>query len=109
MEGKSDKPIALLQERMIEAAANHQYELAARLRDDLAAVLYLQDRLNGLRAAEEDYHFIYPVTSAAGETVWYLIRGGRVAAVAQPPTTAAAAKAVRELLDRTFAQSAELG
>ncbi len=102
LEGKSDNAIALLKERMIESAANQHYELAARLRDDLAAVLYLQDRLNGLRAAETDYHFVYPVSSPTSETIWYLIKGGRVAAVTQPPTGAADAKAVRELLDRTF-------
>jgi excinuclease ABC subunit C len=85
LEGKADAPLAGLQKRMEQAAAHRQYELAARLRDDLAALCHLKERLDRLRSAQAEYHFVYPVSAENGDTIWYLIRGGRVAAVTKAP------------------------
>ncbi len=68
LNGKSDVPFMILQERMQQCSINRQYEFAARLRDDLAAICHLRSRLDRVRAAEEKYHFIYPVTGTTGET-----------------------------------------
>lgn len=106
LEGKSETPFALLNERMERCSANRQYEFAARLRDDLLALCHLKDRLARVRAAQEKYHFIYPVKPEFGETLWYLIRGGRVAAVTRPPANSKQSKAVRDLVEQTFSAGA---
>ncbi len=102
LEGSDEAPLADLARRMEQVAIQRQYELAARLRDDLTAICFLQDRLNRLRAAQAEYHFVYPVSATSEETLWYLIRGGRVAAVTKPPVDFQAAKVVLELLDGMF-------
>ncbi len=103
LEGRDDALLAKLAKRMEDAAIKKQYELAARIRDDLEAVMFLRERLDRVRAAEEDYHFVYPVPGDEGKTLWYLIRGGRVAAVISEPQTPASAKAARGLLGEIFA------
>lgn len=102
LEGNSETPFFLLNERMEKCSSNRQYEAAARLRDDLVALCHLRDRLARVRAAQEKYHFVYPVLSETGETLWYLIRGGRVAAVTRPPANSRESKAIRDLIGRVF-------
>lgn len=102
LEGRNDQILKVVAERMEQASRDQQFELAARHRDDLVALCHLRERLDTIRAAQRDYHFIYPV-QGENETLWYLIRGGRVAAVTKPPTSTATAKATRQLIDQTFA------
>jgi excinuclease UvrABC nuclease subunit len=102
LEGHDDAPLALLKERMERCSAMKHYEFAARLRDDLIALCHLKDRLARVRAAQQKYHFIYPIHGGTGETLWYLIRGGRVAAVTRRPANSQESKAVRELVERIF-------
>lgn len=103
LEGRNDKVLKAVAERMEQASRDRQFELAARHRDDLVALYHLRERLDTIRAAQRDYHFVYPVEGESNETLWYLIRGGRVAAVTKPPTSAASAKSTRQLIDQTFA------
>lgn len=102
LEGKNERAFRSLLHRMNEAAANRQFEIAARQRDDLAALTFLQNRLAQIRKIEKEYHFIYPSRSAGGETIWYLIRGGRIAAVTRPPSNRQNAKVARERIRQTY-------
>lgn len=102
LEGSNETPFTILNDRMERCSSNRQYETAARLRDDLIALCHMRDRLARVREAQERYHFVYQVMSEAGESLWYLIRGGRVAAVTKPPADSRQSQAVRELVKQVF-------
>jgi excinuclease ABC subunit C len=102
LEGGEEARLTELVVRMQQAAQSRQYELATRIRDDLKALAYLRDRLGRVREAQSEYHFVYPVSAMSGETLWYLIRGGRVAAVTRFPIDIPSAKTARDLLGETY-------
>lgn len=105
LDGFNDEPVVATQEIMETAAANRQYELAARARDTLESLNYAQKKLGRLAEAREHYSFIYAATGYDGRAIWYLIRRGEVIDVAAAPTDA---DAYRELKPRLNEWSARL-
>jgi hypothetical protein len=88
---------------MTEAAAATQYERAAALRDRLAELEWLWERLNWLRNARKENTFVYPLSGPDSRTVWYLIHRGRVRGACFQPTCSISAENSRTLLEDVFA------
>ncbi|MBA3315963.1 MAG: GIY-YIG nuclease family protein [Planctomycetota bacterium] len=86
LEGNDDAPLDALHERMSRAAMERRFETAARLRDRLSDVEWFAGRLSSLRAARENFNFIYPMESGAGREIWYLVSRGCVAAAVHSPS-----------------------
>jgi excinuclease ABC subunit C len=85
--GEDDSPLSTLEQEMAAASAALQFERAAALRDKVAALRWLRDRLARLRRAHDGHSFVYPVTgTGGGPDLWYLIHHGRVAHVLPAPT-----------------------
>jgi excinuclease ABC subunit C len=101
---------SMLEARMSTAAGAHDYEYAAALRDQLASICWLRERLERLHHAAQRYTFIYPVRGHNQHDRWYLIRDGRVQRVLRHPRTeeehAAAQEAVAQVYLRTEAPPA---
>ena len=97
LEGESNKVIETLAARMNRSALDRQFELAARHRDDLKSLEFLQRRLRRIRRIEQEFHFIYPQDS-----LWYLIRGGRIAGVAKPPACPQTAAIARGSIEQIY-------
>jgi excinuclease ABC subunit C len=93
--------LTALGEQMAAAAAALEFERATSLRDKLASLQRLDDRLSLLRTARDRGSFVYPITGADGCVRWYLIHHGEVRAVALAPTAETAA-GVAQLLTATF-------
>lgn len=88
LDGFNDEPLSAIAEQMDAAASHHQYELAARARDVLKAVEYVNRKLVWLASARRDFSFIYAASGFDGCSVWYLIRCGEVADVMPAPRNA---------------------
>ncbi len=86
---------------MAAAAALQQFERAAGLRDKLASLRWLHDKLEQqrLRARES---FIYPVSGMGREIIWYLIHGGRTVAAVPQPQDQESAGAAAELIEAIY-------
>jgi excinuclease ABC subunit C len=91
-----------LEQDMNAAALAFAYERAAALRDKLSMLRWLHERLARVRKAREQHSFIYPVGSANGGALWYLIRGGKVEGVVNPPTDEPSWQAVAALIDQVY-------
>jgi excinuclease ABC subunit C len=65
---------------MAAAAAATEFEKAAMLRDKWRAVRWLHEHLDRLRQAQRQGAWIYPVRSAGGRDIWYVLHAGRTAA-----------------------------
>lgn len=102
LEGTDDKPLKALSARMQEASAAMQFERAAATRDRLAELEWLWERLNWLRAARAENTFVYPLATADGRTVWYLIHRGRVRGACFRPACRATGAAAENLLDDVY-------
>jgi excinuclease ABC subunit C len=94
-------PLVILERRMATAAAGQQFERAALLRDELASLRWLHDRLDQQRLRVRE-SFIYPVSGMGRETIWYLIHGGRTVAAVQEPQDPDGASAAAELIDAVY-------
>ena len=102
IEGTGKSVVEDLTKQMTAAAANCQYELAARLRDEIASVELLTRRLGHVRRASAEYSFVYPVAEVRGRPRWYLVRAGRVVDVVRPARCEQTAASARETLDRWY-------
>ncbi len=106
--GKDLTPLAQLQAQMQAAAEVRQFERAAALRDRLAVLQWLADRLGRLRTAQQDMSFIYPITGWDGSTTWHLIHGARAVASVEKPRDAATRKIAAEQIDAIYRNRAGL-
>jgi excinuclease ABC subunit C len=102
LDGTDDRPIRDLSAKMAEASAAMQFERAAALRDRLAEIEWLWDRLNWLRNARRENTFVYPLTGPEQRTVWYLIHRGRVRGACYEPSCRDSADVGRKLLDDVY-------
>lgn len=109
LEGSDDRPLKDLAAKMQEASVAMQFERAAALRDRLAEVQWLWDKLNWLRNARKENTFIYPLTGPDQRTVWYLIHRGRVRGACYRPGCAASAEASLKLLEEVYAMDLGAG
>lgn len=78
LEGRAERPLADLEVRMNQAAAEMNFEYAARLRDRLERLRSFRDELVAFRGAVEDLSFVYRVPGFGGDDRVYLIRRGRI-------------------------------
>ncbi len=102
LSGKDESPISQIEQQMLKAAQNLQFEQAAVLREDLRSIEWLSRRAKDICRAKNSYTFVYPVAGFAGQDVWYLIRRGQLeGAVAAPKTDAEVAHTYR-LVQRWF-------
>jgi excinuclease ABC subunit C len=103
LDGLDEKPLKDLAAAMTQAATAMEFERAAALRDRLAELEWLHEKLNWLRDARRENTFVYPLAGADERTVWYLIHRGRVRGACYRPTCAASAADALDLLRDVFA------
>ncbi len=103
LDGADDGPLRHLEREMAAAAAAQAYERAAALRDKLDGLKWLSERLAWLQRARRDHTFVYALTGADGQTLWYLIHRGRVRVTVPAPRDAAARLAARKAVEAVFA------
>ncbi|MFL5339714.1 MAG: GIY-YIG nuclease family protein [Gemmataceae bacterium] len=107
LDGNDLSVIDRLQADMLAASEKMQFERAATLRDKLAPLLWLRERLDWLDEARLTHSFIYPVAGNEDLSLWYLIRRGRVVQAILAPcddaTREAATAAIQHVYDRRVA------
>jgi excinuclease ABC subunit C len=103
LDGSCDKPLKDLGKLMNEASTAMQFERAAALRDRLAEMEWLWEKLNWLRQARRENTFVYPLTGPDKRTVWYLIHRGRVRGACYQPTCESSTSVARSLLADVYA------
>jgi len=103
LEGKNATVLKTLTAAMRVAAAAQEYERAAAVRDRLASMQWLADKLTFLRTARATNSFVYPLTGCDDRRRWYLIHGGIVRGVVAEPTCAKSADVAAERIAEAFA------
>jgi excinuclease ABC subunit C len=103
LEGRDISILHRLESQMHGASERQQFEQAAALRDKMAPIQWLRERLVGLDEARQRHSFIYPVASADKATMWYLIRQGRVCAAVPEPLNATSRTKADESVRQVFA------
>ena len=108
LDGRDRSYLKTLEARMQAAALAERYETAAQLRDKAIALTWLVERLDGLKTAQKNLSFVYPMSAGEGRTMWYLLHGARVLACVAAPYDAASAQSALDLLRRVYGpQNAE--
>jgi excinuclease ABC subunit C len=102
LEGSDRRLLDGIAREMAAASQQQQYERAMALRDRLADLRWLTDRLVWLKTARQEHSFIYPLTGHDGRIVWYLVERGRVRAAVYPPTSARSRTVVGKLLEEIY-------
>jgi excinuclease ABC subunit C len=102
LDGTDDKPLKELGAMMLAASQAMQFERAAALRDRLAELEWLWEKLNWLRHARKENTFVYPLTGPDGRTIWYLIHRGRVRGACYRPNCANSLTTARSLLGDVY-------
>ena len=100
--GIDPSPLHTLERDMSAAAAAHQFERAAVLRDRLAALRWLHEQLTRIRQAQAEGELVYPVKSHDGRLLWYLIRGGRTVAAVPAACCAESSKLAATDIERVY-------
>jgi excinuclease ABC subunit C len=103
--GMGKTPLEILEREMAAASAALAFERAAALRDKRESLRWLFDHLERLRLARTNYSFIYPVRGDQGPDLWYLIHGGRTAAVVLCPCSADSLQIARAAIDKVFRET----
>ncbi|MSR53473.1 MAG: ethanolamine utilization protein [Gemmataceae bacterium] len=106
LDGADNRPLDDLKKQMERAANAMEYERAADLRDRLAHLDWLAERLNWLRHARAENTFVYPLKGPDERTVWYLIHRGRVRGACYLPTCASTSRKAVKLLDDVYEELA---
>lgn len=102
LEGEHDAPVRTLETQMQDAAADLQFERAGVLRDRLALVRWLHERLQHFRANVDRLSFRYVAPSADGGEHVYLVRRGTVRAELSAPQSTEDEAALALLEARVF-------
>jgi excinuclease ABC subunit C len=100
--GTDRAPLAKLEQDMAAASAAQAYERAGSLRDRLAALTWLHERLELIRRLRADGSFVYPVTGHDGSQTWYLIHHGRAVAAVAAPADDAARRSAAERVEAVY-------
>jgi excinuclease ABC subunit C len=103
LDGTDDRPLKQLTTSMGQAAAAMQFERAGAIRDRLAEMEWLWERLNWLRQARKENTFVYPLAGPDGRTVWYLIHRGRVRGACFRPTCRTSEATARAVISDVYA------
>jgi excinuclease ABC subunit C len=102
LEGRSDVPVRLLERAMHDAAADLAFERAGVLRDRLALVAWLHERVQHFHANVDRLTFRYHAIGHADSEWVYLVRRGTVRAEVKAPRTATEQEAFNTLVARIF-------
>ncbi len=102
LEGRGAAPLTILQEKMREAAARHDFEYAALVRDRLERLRIFQQELTAFRGRVDALTFVYRVPGHAGNDRVHLIRGGRLRDTLPHPKTRDARRRVAARIDAVF-------
>lgn len=100
LDGFNAEPAELLTQQMRRAAANQQYELAARAQESLKTIEYVDRKLSMLARARRTYSFVYHVSGYDGCNTWYLIHGGEIVDATVAPKTAINFQSTKPLMER---------
>lgn len=103
LEGRTDAPLLALAGAMEEAAAALAFERAGVLRDRLALVRWLHERVQHFHANVDRLTFTYRAIGVDGREWHYLVRRGTVRAVVEAPEAPEAASTLAALEARVFA------
>lgn len=109
LEGDTERPLAILRERMQRAAERLDFEYAGTLRDRAQRLEAVRDDLITLRGSILGSTFLYPVSGHDGEDRVYLLRRGVIIgefpAPQDPVAWAQLSNRARDLLDYTISDS----
>jgi excinuclease ABC subunit C len=83
---------------MNSAAAEKQFERAAKLRDLWHEISWLDEQVARMAMIRREYSFIYPTRDHAGRAMWFFMRGAQVAAVTRAPRDRATAQRCERIL-----------
>ncbi|MEN8376612.1 MAG: GIY-YIG nuclease family protein [Gemmatimonadota bacterium] len=100
LEGRSDGPLAALEERMKTAARRTMFEHAALLRDRTERLRKLRDQLRMLRRESRELSVVYRVPGHGGEDRIYLLVRGTIAEDLPAPRDAAGEERLRAAVAR---------
>lgn len=78
LEGRGRFPLALLETQMQTAAARHDFEYAALVRDRLERLRRFQEELTAFRGEVDALTFVYRSPGYRGRDRLHLVRGGRL-------------------------------
>lgn len=109
LDGDDDTILLQLKNAMAEAAALQHYERAGSLRDRLAEVDWLAQRLATLRTSREQAAMVYSLAGHDGKPVWYLMNRGHIWAAVSEPTDDESRRRVRDLLEVVAASIPKVG
>lgn len=102
LEGRSNAPIVHAEFAMADAANSLQFERAALVRDRLALLRWLHERVTRFRANVDRLTCQYQAVGADGREWVYLVRRGTVRAEVPAPVTADDDRALDQLRARVF-------
>ncbi len=102
LEGRSNAPVQSLTQEMQRASDALEFERAAMLRDRLARVAWLHERVQRFHANMDRLTFPYRVTGSDQREWIYLIRRGTVRAEISAPATPEEHVALDQLAARIF-------
>lgn len=105
LEGRAERPLADLEEKMTAASARMDFEYAALLRDRLERLRTFRDQLVAFRGAVEDLTFVYRVPGHSGDDRVYLIRRGRIRRELPHPKGRRARERVARAIGEVFAET----
>jgi excinuclease ABC subunit C len=106
LDGADRSVLAGLAKEMQQSATEMKYERASALRDKLADLTWLDDRLSLIRRARDQRSMVYPVTDPGGRGHWLLIHRGQVRAVVPAPACPATRTEAFAVMRKTFAETA---
>jgi excinuclease ABC subunit C len=104
LEGRAEEPLAELEARMNQAAADMNFEYAALLRDRIERLRGFRDELVAFRGTMQDLSFVYRVPGFAGDDRIYLIRRGRIRRELRYPKSRAARTRVADAIDEVYGE-----
>jgi excinuclease UvrABC nuclease subunit len=102
LDGRSDAPVQQLEQAMQQAAAELAFEKAGILRDRLALVRWLHERVQHFHANVDRLTFRYHAVGHADAEWVYLVRRGTVRAEVRAPRTAEEQEAFEALVTRIY-------
>ncbi|MEK9499952.1 UvrB/UvrC motif-containing protein [Gaopeijia maritima] len=102
LEGRGRAPLAILEEKMRDAARRQDFEYAALVRDRLERLRIFQQELTAFRGEVDALTFVYRVPGHGGGDKVHLVRGGRLRETLPHPKTRAARERVAARIDRVF-------
>ena len=109
LEGKSNAPLDLAQRAMIDASNRLEFERAGSLRDHIARLTWLQQRLQQFHANVDRLTFRYHALAPDGREHVYLVRRGTVRAERALPTETVDCSDWKTTADRVFSETDTTG